>query len=98
MNTIATKTPTSTYPVEVHQLSDKQLKVMGLGNGDLEHIAQLVQDIDPMNPGTVNTFGKRAGEQTTAYADELLSQVRNGEVGQMGDSWLKSSALPRKPT
>lgn len=96
MNTIATKTPTSTYPVEVHQLSDKQLKVMGLGNGDLEHIAQLVQDIDPMNPGTVNTFGKRAGEQTTAYADELLSQVRNGEVGQMGDQLVEVVGIAQK--
>lgn len=96
MNTIATKTPTAAYPVEVHKLSDKQLKVMGLGNGDLEHIAQLVQDIDPMNPGTVNTFGRRAGEQTTAYADELLSQVRNGEVGQMGEQLVEVVGIAQK--
>lgn len=40
MNMIATKTQASAYPVEIHELSDKQLKVVGLGNGDLEHIAQ----------------------------------------------------------
>lgn len=65
-------------------ITEEVLRKAGLTVADLSGIESLTTQINPLNPNSVAMFGKAVGEQTSAYADELLGDVRSKHFAHMG--------------
>lgn len=55
-----------------------------LAPGDAQTVTGLAQRLDARQPLSVQDLGSEAARQSTVYADKLLSQVRNSDLGDMG--------------
>ncbi|HEY8095835.1 MAG TPA: toxic anion resistance protein [Methylobacter sp.] len=65
-------------------LSAQAMKNYGLVEADLPEVTALASKIDASNPLTVSEFGRNVSEHTSNYSDELLAQVRNSDIDQVG--------------
>jgi len=65
-------------------LTPANLKELGLQEADVSEINQVARRIQPNNPTTVAEFGRDVAEHTSRYADSLLDQVRNNDLGEAG--------------
>jgi uncharacterized protein YaaN involved in tellurite resistance len=66
------------------ELSQANLTELGLNDTDIAEIHQVAQRIQPHSPSTVAEFGRDVAEHTSRYADDLLDQVRNGDLDEAG--------------
>ncbi len=51
---------------------------------DESEIQAVAERIDASNPDTVYQFGRDVAENTAAYADSLLEQIRNKDLDDAG--------------
>ncbi|NOT85245.1 MAG: toxic anion resistance protein [Methylococcaceae bacterium] len=57
----------------------------GLSHDDRLAVDALAHKIDERNPLSVAEFGHDIGEHTASYTDELLDQVKNADLEELGD-------------
>lgn len=79
-----------------YALTTEALKSLGLSSSDIEAINQLAGKIDPDKPMTVSQFGRDVADHTTAYADNLLDQVRNSDLNEAGDKLSQVVTIARQ--
>ncbi len=73
-------TPTTLAPV----LTSQQLDTLGLSLGDTAEIEALANGLDIMRRDQLSRFGRDAGQKSAGIADEMLLQVRAGDVDGLG--------------
>lgn len=66
-------------------LTDADLEKYGLSGDDVPSIELLAKKIDERNPLSISEFGHDVGEHTANYTDELLAQVKNSDLEDLGD-------------
>jgi len=65
-------------------LTAANLKELGLQEVDVDEINKVAQRIQPDTPSTIAEFGRDVAEHASRYADSLLDQVRNNDLGEAG--------------
>ncbi len=66
-------------------LTDLDLEACGLSIDDQQAVQVLADKIDERNPMSIMEFGHDVGEHTANYTDELLEQVKNAELEDLGE-------------
>ncbi|MEQ1560878.1 MAG: toxic anion resistance protein [Methyloglobulus sp.] len=66
-------------------LTDLDLEACGLSIDDQQAVQVLADKIDERNPMSIMEFGHDVGEHTANYTDELLEQVKNTELEDLGE-------------
>ncbi|WP_425953323.1 toxic anion resistance protein [Ralstonia pseudosolanacearum] len=61
-----------------------ELANLGLTEADLPAITDLATRIDASNPLSISQFGREVSEHTSKYADQLLEQINNKDLGDSG--------------
>jgi uncharacterized protein YaaN involved in tellurite resistance len=78
--------PTSTLvnPSSEKGLNTQQLEALGLTPADQSEITALAQSLDVSRRDSLLRFGQTATRDSTGVADQMLSQVRAGDVEGLG--------------
>lgn len=66
-------------------VSELALEDYGLSNDDRLAVEMLANKINAHNPLSVAEFGHDVGEHTASYTDELLDQVKNADLEDLGE-------------
>jgi uncharacterized protein YaaN involved in tellurite resistance len=66
-------------------LKDLDLEEFGLSDNDLQAVEALADKLDERNPLSIAEFGHDVGEHTANYTDELLDQVKNADLEELGE-------------
>ena len=66
-------------------LTDLELEEYGLSGADRQAVEALADRIDERNPLSIAEFGHDIGEHTANYTDELLDQVKNADLEDLGE-------------
>ena len=72
-----------------------ELEKFGLRQEDESEIQAVAERIDASNPDTVYQFGRDVAENTAAYADSLLEQIRNKDLDDAGSKLTEVVNLAR---
>ncbi|HHJ4395022.1 TPA: toxic anion resistance protein, partial [Escherichia coli] len=72
-----------------------ELEKFGLRQEDESEIQAVAERIDASNPDTVYQFGRDVAENTAAYADSLLEQIRNKDLDDAGTKLTEVVNLAR---
>jgi len=65
------------------KVATKTVQAIAPTTPDVE-IYALAQTIDPRSLSSVANFGRKIGDKTASYADELLSKARGGDLDEIG--------------
>jgi uncharacterized protein YaaN involved in tellurite resistance len=66
-------------------LTDLDLEEFGLSDNDRQAVEALADKLDEHNPLSIAEFGHDVGEHTANYTDELLDQVKNADLDELGE-------------
>ncbi len=80
MNAITTASPTSAAIT----LGEPQLEALGLTISDTAEIETLAQGLDLTRRDPLSRFGQEAAQKSAGIADQMLSQVRAGDIEGLG--------------
>jgi uncharacterized protein YaaN involved in tellurite resistance len=78
------------------ELGSNELGQLGLTEGDLPEINELMTKIDLTDSTSVSQFGQEIGANTAAFADELLEQVRNKDLADAGQKLSEVVLVAKK--
>ncbi|MFN9474195.1 toxic anion resistance protein [Acidovorax sp.] len=74
-----------THEIEqTSELATSKLAELGLQASDTAEILSVAQRINLDAPNTIAEFGRDVAEHTSQYADNLLDQVKNGDLDDAG--------------
>jgi uncharacterized protein YaaN involved in tellurite resistance len=88
-----TQTATNTA-ITPYVINATELEKFGLRQEDESEIQAVAERIDASNPDTVYQFGRDVAENTAAYADSLLEQIRNKDLDDAGSKLTEVVNLP----
>ncbi|WP_446916101.1 toxic anion resistance protein [Klebsiella pneumoniae] len=89
-----TQTATNTA-ITPYVINATELEKFGLRQEDESEIQAVAERIDASNPDTVYQFGRDVAENTAAYADSLLEQIRNKDLDDAGSKLTEVVNLAR---
>lgn len=79
-----TTLPATAAPAAAWVLAAHQLEALGLEEQDRAEVLALADGLDGSERDALMRFGRDAAQQSTHYADQMLSQVRSSEVEGLG--------------
>ncbi len=65
--------------------TDLDMEEFGLSDDDRQAVQALADKIDERNPQSITEFGHDVGDHTANYTDELLDQVKNADLEELGE-------------
>ncbi|EBM5962831.1 TPA: toxic anion resistance protein [Salmonella enterica subsp. enterica serovar 16:l,v:-] len=86
---------TASTAVTPYVINATELEKFGLRQEDEAEIQAVAERIDAANPDTVYQFGRDVAENTAAYADSLLDQIRNKDLDDAGSKLSEVVNLAR---
>ena len=80
-------------------LAPQQMEALGLEATDRADVLALAKGLDWSQRDALIRFGRDAAQQSAHYADQMLSQVRAGDVEGLGSKLTEivASAQPARP-
>jgi uncharacterized protein YaaN involved in tellurite resistance len=80
----STHLPATLAPADALVLAPQQLEALGLEATDQADVMALADGLDLSQRDALMRFGRDAAQQSTNYADQMLSQVRSNDVEGLG--------------
>lgn len=66
-------------------LPDMSFRGLGLSEADRPRVLELSRQLENPSPNTVHAFGRDASRRTAEFADTMLEEVRNTDLGKTGE-------------